>query len=151
MTIADQRVNDLVNQLEAGKLSRSAFLRSLGEQGLLGHGIGGLVAKRPGAAAPAGQKDLVRTGVLLKISRRRGSDNRIQGKVKTNALDLEESFVDGFRELNVLGGSGKVQIGGKAVPLAPKAHIRVDHHQLINYKHGGPQPWEFEAVCHPTW
>lgn len=151
MPSTDQRVNHLIDELEAGKIGRSEFLGRLSGAGLLGHGIGALVGKRPGGAGPAApQKDLLRTGLVLKISKRSGDDNKVFGHVRAGAIDLTESFTQGHREFTVMRGAGQVDVAGKAVALKAQGKFRVDHHQVMSYHNKG-QAWEFEADCHPTW
>src|SRR4051812_11462598 len=107
MAATDERVNDLVDRLETGRITHSAFLEALNLQSLVDQGIGGLVAKR--ARAPTAPlrplKDLQRTGVVLKISRRVGTDNNVHGYVRPGALDLTETFIHGTRKFSVVSGA----------------------------------------------
>ncbi|MGL3107237.1 hypothetical protein [Bradyrhizobium sp. BR 1432] len=143
------RVNQLVDRLESGKLSMRNFVRQVTRAGVPKTGIGGMIGKPE--AAPSLTKDLVRTGVLVKIEEiKKSGETLVHGTIKPAAVAFTQTIRSGPWTLESKAAALEVSRRGATESVPRDSIIEVKKRQPIVLKNAGARPVRF--VAHqPLW
>ena len=138
-------INQLVDQLEGGKLTVRAFLRKVQETGPLPSGIGPSVHK-----APTIPPLFVRTRVVVRISAMEGAAGTlIEGTVKAGGPEFGQVITNGAWRLEMTEGVGDMQVQRTKKRLRKGERIEVPRNRSFRFL-TAKRSWRFRAQ-HPTW
>lgn len=143
------RVKQLVDRLESGKLSMRNFVRQVTRAGVPKSGISGMMGKSK--AAPSLTKNLVRTGVVVKIEEiKKSGGTLVHGTIKPEAVSFAQTIRSGPWTLE--SKATALEVSSKTgVETVPKdGIIEVKKSQAIVLKNAGARPIRYVAR-QPLW
>jgi mannose-6-phosphate isomerase-like protein (cupin superfamily) len=144
-----EKVNELIDKMEAGELSRRDFLRGVAALGLTVSAIGPLV-QASGREVTAQAKGQTRTGLLVRIQAVRGEGNLIEGVVKPGALEFSHEFTEGEWDQEITEGTAEVDVKNVKKSLKKSEKVKIKAKEKFKFSNKGKQRWRFQAK-HPMW
>lgn len=146
------RVNALVDEVEAGKLTVSEFLRAARSMGA-GDGIGPHIRPANGSSGALRAGTFRRTKMAVRIQavgENGAGGNRIEGFVKPGATRFSHRFKEGEWDQRVVAGTGRMNVGGNERAVRGGDRVHIPRGRPFQFLNAGRQPWRFEAT-HPVW
>ena len=143
------KVNELIDRMEAGELTRREFLRGVAALGLSISAIGPLVWASSASQVRAQPRGLNRTGLVVRIQAVQGAGNLIEGVVKPGAVEFTHSFTDGEWDQEIVDGTAEVAVGREQKNLKKNERIKIREKEKYKFDNKGRQRWRFQAK-HPT-
>jgi mannose-6-phosphate isomerase-like protein (cupin superfamily) len=145
-------VNDMVDKMEEGKITKREFFRYLAGLGLLLSGVAPYIRASSRVLKAQATEDLVRTGVLLRVREQHGAVGGVlQGRVTPGAVGYTQVDTRGAWNFSIAEGQAQMKIGRERAQFKAGEKVSVNAGDGISFLNDGVRPWFFEATYWPNW
>jgi mannose-6-phosphate isomerase-like protein (cupin superfamily) len=141
------KINKLLDQLEAGKITVADFARRASKMGIGTEGLGTHVATTEAEAPIA--RGLVRTGVLVKVEEQDDQSTRVEGTVKPGAVEFDQIITKEW-QVESTDRPLAVDVAGRGAVTPVGVAVEVKARQPLRFKNPGKRTIKFVAR-QPVW